>query len=150
MPGYILVGSLSIVQVLGPKTTAEMVAATIQTKPTGIVATMLVPQDSFDAGTAGQELTVFADAIETIIAQGKAVGGFGSSALDASGLEQYYVTFDVAYRPPGAPAGAVTVEAAVPVGLLNTDDAEIGRLLLGEAEAIVDKAYDNLVALAQG
>jgi hypothetical protein len=150
MSSYVLVGSSSIVQILGPNTSADMVSATIRTQPTGIVATTLVSQVAFDDGSAGPALTSFADAIETIIGQGKAVGGSGTSSLDASGLMSYFVTFEVAYSPAGAPTGTVTVDVDVSVGLLDTSDAEIGRTLMGEAEALINAAYDNLVALSQG
>lgn len=150
MSSYTLVGSSSIVQILGPQSSAEMVSVTIKTEPTGVIATMLVSQDAFDNADAGPALTSFAGAIEAIVGQGKAVGGSGSSDLDGSGLQEYFVTFEVAYNPPGAPRGAVTVDVDVPVGLLDTGDAEIGQVLLGKAEAMIDKAYANLVALAQG
>jgi hypothetical protein len=147
---YTLIGNASIVQVLGPKVAADKEAATIQTRPTGIIATLLVDQTAFEDGTAGAFLTDFADSIEAIIAGGKAVGGSGSSSLDASNLQQYFVTFEVAYNPPGAPLGAVTTDVDVPVGLLSKITTVGGQSQIGQAEAMIDKAYSNLVSLAGG
>ena len=148
MAGYILIGSASIVQVLSPKVTQDTVVCTIKTVPTGIIATLPVSQVSFNSNGAAEQLTQFADNIEEIIAGGKAVGGSGTSSLDASGLTEYFVTFEVGYNPPGAPTGTVTVDVDVPVGLLIEQDALIGRTLFAEATALIDKAYKNLVALA--
>lgn len=150
MAAYILVGSNSIVQVLTPTVSEDMVSCTIQTNPTGIVATTLVSQIAFDSNQAAPELTTFADNIEAVIGQGKAVGGSGSQSLDPSGLLAYFVTFTVGYDPPGAPTGTVTVDVDVPVGLLGSGDALIGQTLLGEAEKLVDDAYASLVAMSKG
>lgn len=150
MAGYTLIGSDSIVQVLTPTVTQDSVAATIQTSPTGVIATTLVSKVAFDNNSAAEELTAFADNIEQIIAGGEAVGGTGTSSLNASGLQVYYVTFTVAYNPPGAPAGAVTVDVDVPVGLLTQSDPTIERTVLAEAEAIIAKAYNSLKSMASG
>lgn len=147
---YILIGSTSIVQVLSATVIADVVAATIQTLPTGIRAQTLVPQDAFDQGAAGPLLSTFAGNIEAIIAQGKATGGSGTSSLDASGLQQYAVTFTVTYNPPGAPIGSVTADVDVPVGLLSDSDPATGPASFAQAVALVDATYSNLVALAGG
>ena len=115
MASYTLIGNNAIVQVLSPTVSEDMQAATIQTIPTGIIATALVSQKSFTDDKAAESLTAFADNIETIIGQGKAVGGSGTSSLDASGLQAYFVTFTVGYDPPGAPTGTVTTDVDVPV-----------------------------------
>ncbi len=148
MAAYILIGNSSIVQVLGPKVSAEMEEVTIKTVPTGITAATLVSRDAFDAGTAAPTLEAFASSIEAIIGQGKAVGGSGTTELDANGLQQYFVTFEVGYNPPGAPPGTVTVDVDVPDGLLTSEDAQVGRVVFAQAVAMIDKAYDNLVSLS--
>lgn len=150
MASYLLVGSDSIVQVLSPTVSEDMQAATIQTIPTGIIATTLLAKADFDAGTAGPLLTDFADAIEVVVSQGKAVGGSGTTSLDASGLQQFFVTFEVAYNPPSAPSGTVTADVDVPVGLLSMEEVPEQGSLVGEAEALVNKAYNNLVKLSEG
>lgn len=124
--------------------------ATIQTTKSGVIATIAVSNTSFQSDGAAATLTALADNIETIIGQGKATGGTGTSELDANGLTVYYVTFTVAYNPPGAPTGTVTTEVDVPVNLISIDDPEINATLLAEAEALVNNAYNSLVALSQG
>lgn len=124
--------------------------ATISTIPSGVVASKPVSRTAFDDNLAAPALTGFADAIEAVMSQGKAVGGTGTSDLDTNGLTEYFVTFTVGYDPPGAPPGQVTVDVDVPVGLLDLEDAEIGQTLLGEAEAKVDAAYNSLVSMAGG
>lgn len=150
MASYTLIGNNSIVQVLSPTVSEDMEAATIQTIPTGIIATALVSQTSFKNNQAAESLTAFADNIETIIGQGKAVGGSGTSDLEVSGLQAYFVTFTVGYNPPGAPTGTVTTDVDVPVNILLVDDPALNETLLGEAEAMIDKAYNSLVAMSQG
>ena len=147
---YTLVGSYSSVQVLGPTSSQAVEVASIQTIPTGVVAVIPVVKREFDAGTAGPLLTTFADNIEAVIGQGKAVDGSGKSVLDDNGLVEYYVTFTVGYDPPGAPPGQVTADVDVPIGLLSEGDAELGATLLAQAEAQVTAAYDNLVSLSRG
>lgn len=150
MSSYSLWGSASIVQVLSPTVSEDMVQVTIETNPSGVFATTLVSQVSFNTNQAADQLTAFADAIEAIMSQGKAVGGTPSSKLDANGLQAFYVTFTVAYNPPNGPQGTITADVDVPVGLLDQADAEIGRTLQGEAEALIDAAYNSLVSMAGG
>jgi len=149
-PSYVLIGSSSVVQVLSTTVAQQSVVATIQTIPSNVVAATAVSQTSFDANAAAETLTALADNIEAIIAQGKAIGGTGTSDLDASGLTVYYVTFTVGYNPPNAPTGTVTVDVDVPVNLLNVDDPTISRTLVTQAEATINKAYNSLVALSKG
>lgn len=150
MASYTLMGSTSTVQVLSQTSTQDAVVATISTIPSGVVASKPVSRTAFDDNKAAEALTAFAEAIEAVMSQGKAVGGTGTSDLDSSGLTEYFVTFTVGYNPPGAPPGQVTVDVDVPVGLLDLEDAEIGSTLLGEAEAKVNAAYNSLVSMAGG
>lgn len=150
MASYVLKGSTSTVQVLSPTSSQEAVVATIETIPSGVIAYKAVSRVSFDTDMAAEQLTGFAEAIEAVMSQGKAVSGVGTSDLDSSGLTQYFVTFTVGYNPPGAPPGQVTVDVDVPVGLLDLEDAQIGQTLLSEAEDLIDKAYQNLVSLSKG
>lgn len=148
MASYILVGSSSIVQVLSPTVTADVVAATIQTVPSGIVATTTVPQSEFDSGAASATLASFADAIEAVIASGFVSGGSGSSSLDGSGLQQYFVTFEVVYDPPGAPSGTVTADVDVPVSFLSGVGSVPGVARRRGAMDLIGATYNNLVALS--
>lgn len=150
MASYTLVGSTSTIQVLGPTSSQDAVVATISTIPSGINASKPVSRVAFDANQAAEALTAFAEAIEAVMSQGKAVGGVGTSDLDNSGLTEYFVTFTVGYDPPGAPPGQVTVDVDVPVGLLDLEDGTIGITLLDEAEAKIDAAYSSLVSMSKG
>ena len=150
MASYTLTYSTSTTQVLSSTGSQEAVVATISTIPSGVPATIAVSRVSFDKNQASETLTALANNIETIIGQGKAVGGADTSDLDANGLTEYFVTFTVGYNPPGAPPGQVTVDVDVPVNLLSIDDPEINATLLAEAEAMIDKAYNSLVAMSKG
>lgn len=147
---YDLIGSRELVQVLSPTSTIPVQVCTIRTKPSGVVADLWVLKETFDSGQAGPQLTTFADNIETIIGQGKATGGSPFTDLDGSGLQEVFVSFTVAYAPPGAAAGPITTDVNVPVGLLSESDAEIGRSLLTQAEAMIEDGWNNLVAAANG
>ena len=150
MASYAIKGSDSIVQVLTPTVSEDMVSVTILTSPTGIAATTLVSQTSFDDNKAAETLTAFADNIEQLIALGKAIGGTGSQTLDANGLLSYFVTFTVAYNAAGVPVNQVTVDVDVPVNLLTQTDPAINEVVFGEAEAKIDTAYNSLVSMAGG
>lgn len=147
---YVLKANAPVTQVLSPTVTQDAQLATIQTLPSNVIASIVVSQVSFDANQAAETLTALANNIETIIGQGKAVGGTGTSDLDASGLTAYYVTFEVAYNPPGSITNAINTDVDVPVNLLSISDPEINSTLLAEAEAMVNKAYQSLVSLAGG
>lgn len=150
MASYTLIGNVSTIQVTSPLTSVEGVVATIQTNPSGIIAAIVVSQTSFDNDSAAETLTIFADNIEEIISQGKAVGGSGTSSLDNNGLTAYYVTFIVGYDPPGAPPGQVTADVDVPVNLISESDPAINQTLLTEAEDLINSAYEHLVNLSKG
>lgn len=147
---YDPVSSYSSVEVLGPNASQDVEVVTLSTKPSGVIATIPVLRSEFDNGTTGPLLTTFATNIETILGQGKAVGGTAKTELDTNGLLEYYVTFTVAYTPAGAPPNQLTADVDVPIGLLSSADAEIGATLMQEAEAKISAAYDNLVALTKG
>jgi len=150
MASYTLIGSDSVVQVLSPTVSQDSVYCTISTLPTGVIASTVVSQASFDANDAAETLTALANNIEEIIAQGKATGGSGTSSLDSSGLTEYFVTFTVGYDPPNAPVGTVTVDVDVPINLLSVSDPAINQTLIAEAEQMIDTAYQGLVSLAGG
>jgi hypothetical protein len=146
--GYSLIASESTVQVLSPTLVNDIVYCTIQTSPTGVIASMPVQADVFNAGQMGPELTAFADGIETIVGRGNVIGGSGAQTIDASGLLQDQVSFTVAYVPPGTTVTSITAEALVPVGYLNQSDPAIAQAALNNAVAIVTTVYDNLKAAA--
>ena len=150
MASYVLIASESTVQVLSATVVNSVVYCTIQTDPSNVIASIPVQQDVFDAGQAGVELGNFADAIEQIMTSANISTAVGTQQIDGSGLLADYVTFTVFYNPPGTSGQAVTANADVPVGELNFTDAEIGRVLLENVDAIINGVYANLKSAAGG
>lgn len=150
MAAYSLLASISTVQVLSPTLVNDVVYCTIQTSPSNVIASMPVSETAFNNNGAAEELTAFADGIETIIGRGDVIAGAGAQTIDPNGLLQDQVAFTVAYVPPGSSGTSITAEALVPVGLLSQSDPEIANVVLAEAEAIVSKTYGNLKSAASG
>lgn len=150
MATYEILGSYSTVRSITPTLTEPVVYATIQTQPSGVVASMTLDQAVFMAGDSGPLLQAFADAVEQIMAREEVVAGVGSQALDANGLTSDYVVFTVQYTGPGAASSGVTAQADVPVGILDFQDGAIGELLLQQVDAIIAAAYNALQAAASG
>jgi hypothetical protein len=138
------------VQVLSPSLVNDVVYCTIQTAPSGVIASMPVQASVFNAGGAGPELTAFADGIETMFGRGHVIGAAGAQTIDPSGLLQDQVAFTVQYVPAGSASTSITAEALVPVGYLNQSDPVILEAALNNAEAIITAVYDNLQAAAGG
>lgn len=150
MASYSIQGSYSTVQVITPSLVQPIQYTTIQTQPSGVVASIALDQLEFQAGTSAPLLIAFADAIEQIMANPVVIAGIGTQQLDPNGLLADYVTFTVQYTGAGAAGSGVTAEADVPVGMLNFTDGAIGALLLSEVDAIITKAYDALASAAAG
>ena len=150
MATYSIQGSYTTVQVITPSLTQPIQYTTIQTQPSGVVASIALDKSDFDAGTATPLLVAFADAIEQIMSRTEVIAGIGSQQLDPNGLLTDYVTFTVQYVGPNTAASGVTAEADVPVGMLNFTDGAIGALLLQEVDAIIATAYNALAAAASG
>lgn len=150
MAGYSIQGSYSTVQVISPSLVQPIQYTTIQTSPSGVIASIPLDELDFKAGTASPLLQAFANAIEQIMADPKVIAGIGSQTLDANGLLADYVTFTVQYVGPNTARSGVTAEADVPVGMLNFTDGAIGALLLEEVDAIIAAAYNALVSAAGG
>lgn len=144
MAGYALKGSYQTVQVLSPSLVNDVVYCTIQTSPSGVIASIPVQEDVFDQGAAGVELSNFADAIEQTMRLDYVVAGVGSQQIEPSGLLADYVTFTVQYPSPPTNGTSVTAEASVPVGMLNFTDALIGETLWEDVQQITRDVYDNL------
>jgi hypothetical protein len=148
--GYSLKGSYETVQVLSPTVINPVVYCTIATLPSGVIAAMPVEKRVFNSGQAGVELGNFADAIEQIMADARVISAVGEQLIDPSGLLADNVVFTVQYVSANTAPSGVTAEAVVPVGYLNFTDAEIGRVSLGNVEAIIDGVYANLQSAADG
>ena len=150
MAGYALQGSYSTVQVLSPTLVYPVVYCTISTTPSGVIASIPVGEAEFNSGETGPQLTNFSNAIEQIMALPHVIAGVGSQTIDSNGLLADNVVFTVQYQDATTGPAGVTAEAPVPVNMLNFSDAEIGRVLLGEVEAIINGVYANLKNAAKG
>ena len=150
MANYALKGSYATVQVLSPTLTEAIQFCTIQTTPSDVIASLPVSQAAFNHNQAASELTNFAEAIEQVMQLDYVIAGAGSQQIDANNLLADFVTFTIGYPASTAATSQVTAEADVPVGLLNFSDAEIGRVLLQEVEAITQGVYNNLKSAAGG
>lgn len=145
---YDLLSSNSTVQVLSPTLASNAVDIWISTKPSHAVVNLVLDKGTFDSNEGDVVLALFAGTVEEILAGGKAIGAVGTSDLDASGLREVFVTFTVGYTVPGANLPPATVDVDVPVGLLAGAQGSMGAGALAEAEAMIDAAYNKLVALA--
>lgn len=150
MATYSIQGSYSTVQVITPSLTQPIQYTTIQTQPSGVIASIALAKIDFQAGTGSTLLGIFADAIEQIMSHPEVIAGIGTQQLDENGLLADFVTFTVQYVGPNTASSGVTAEADVPVGMLNFTDGAIGALLLQEVDAIIAKAYNGLKAAAAG
>lgn len=150
MASYSVLTSESTIQVLSPTVVVDAYTATVQTDPTGIVATLTFPNTFFESATAGDLLQAFATNIEAFVSGGKVSGAIGGQVLDANGLLQDTVDFTVSYTPPNSPTGPLTAQVEVPsndlVGIVGP--TTYGNL--AEAEYLINTAYNNLILLSGG
>lgn len=151
MGEYTLVASETTSQVISPTIVRPVVYATIETKPSGVIASLAVDKAQFDAGASGLLLSDYAGNIEQLMALEHVIAGQGSQTLDNNGLLADNVVFTVEYKPAGSGAVSVTAEAVVPTGLLSEGgDPAIERVLMAQAVEIINTVYENLVAAAGG
>lgn len=151
MAGYSLLATESTVQVLSPTVVMDVVYATIQTTPSGVICSLAVPKSEFDAGTAGPLIQSFANDVEELATYQHVIGAEGTQTIEATGLIQDNVAFIVQYVPANNPGTAITAEAVVPNGLLTEGgDPQFESVLIAQAKAIIDGVYANLVSAAGG
>jgi len=151
MASYALLASIQTVQVLSANVVNDVMYCTIQTSPSGVIASLPVSLTAFAQNQAAEQLTSFADDIETMMTQPGVIAGTGEQTIDASGLLADNVTFTVQYVPAGSAPTSITAEAVVPVGLLSEGgDPTIERTLIAQAEAIIAGVYANLQSAAGG
>ena len=151
MATYGLVASETTVQVISPTVVIDIEYVTIQTQPSGVIASLPVIRQEFNQGTAGPLLQDYANNIELMMSQPHVIAGQGSQTLDSNGLLADNVVFTVEYVPAGGTASSVTAEAVVPTRLLSEGgDPQIEQVLLPQAEAIISGVYNNLAAMAGG
>lgn len=150
MASYGLIGSYSTVQVLSPTVVNDIEYCTIRTDPSGVIASKPVQRSVFESNQASSDLGNFAEAIEQIMTNTAVIAGVGSQTIEPSGLLVDNVVFTVEYPAGDTSGSAVTAEAVVPVNLLDFTDAEIGRVLLEQVDAIINTTYGNLKSAAGG
>jgi hypothetical protein len=149
MASYGLVASETTVQVLSPTLVLPIEYVTIQTQPSGVIASLGVSRATFNAGGSGILLQDYANNIELLMTFPHVIAAQGSQSLDTNGLIADNVVFTVEYVPAGANVTSVTAEAVVPSGWLSEGgDPAIERVLIAKAEAIITGVYDNLAAAA--
>jgi hypothetical protein len=122
----------------------DVVYCTIQTIPSGVIASVPVQQANFDNNESGPQLTNLADAIEEVMSNPAVVAGVGSQTIEPSGLLADNVVFTVKYPAGDTSTDAITAEAVVPVGYLDFTDGAIGQASQGNVTAILNQVYDNL------
>lgn len=150
MAGYSLKASYQTVQVLSPTVVNDIQYCTIQTSPSGVIASMPVQLSTFQQDQANVDLGNFADAIEQTMALPSVTAGAGSQSLDASGLLADEVTFTVEYPASAAGSSNITTQVSIPVGELNFTDALIGQTLWEDVQNKIAAAYANLQSAAGG
>lgn len=151
MASYTLIATESTVQVLSPTVVMDVVYCTIETSPSGVIASLPVSKAEFDAGAVGPLLGSYANDIEELVTYQHVIGGQGTQTIDATGLIQDNVAFVVQYVPPSQSGTAITAEAVVPSSLLSEGgDPQIENVLIAQAKAIIDGVYANLVSAAGG
>lgn len=150
MAAYTLLSSYSTVQVLSPQAVNDVVYCTIQTIPSGVIASVPVDQTEFDVAGTGPILESTAEAIETVMTDQRVIAGSPSQSIDSSGLLADNVVFTVQYVPPGSSGTDITADATVPVTLLNFSEEPRDQLNAARVETIIDAVYTNLQNAAGG
>lgn len=147
---YVLLSSRSSVQVLSPTLVVDTVSCTIQTGPSGVVATREVPLSEFTADQGEGILNSLAVAIEQVMSDGMVSGASGTQLIDDSGLILDAVSFVVTYQPPPPIPGPISVDVTIPVDVLTADTSFGSFLAGGSAADQISAAYQRLQAMAQG
>lgn len=148
MAGYTLLQSASTVQVISSTLVVDAVVVTAQTSPSGVVATLPIPQEWIDAGTSAEALQTFADSVESLMAETAVLAATGVQSVDENGLLEYAVEFTVGYTSPGSATGPLTKTVDVPVSALGPSIASGFTVSPVIARSLIDYAYAQLVYLA--
>ena len=147
---YDLGPTASSVQVLSPTLVQPIVDCPIRTKPSGVILNYWIDKATWDAGLGPALLENVAAGVEHIMSSQPVIGAAGSQQLDANGLLSQFVTFIVAYTPPGSTLGAATLDVDVPIGDFGQDAIAGENFGLNDAEARIQAGYQGLVNLANG
>ena len=147
---FTLLASDQTVQVLSPTVVNDVLYCTIQTIPSGVIASYPIPVEWLGLESSSDRLGTFAHNIEEAMALPYVVAGAGTQTLDANGLLQDMVSFTVQYVQPDTTGTQVTAEAIIPVAYL------IGPSILSAtpgnptAKSLLDAVYADLQLLAGG
>lgn len=147
---YDALATQTSIQVLSPTVVLDAIDTTLRTKPSGVIFDYWLAKADFDAGTAGTLLEQVAGGVEHIMSTEPVIGGYGTSQLDKTGLLAQFVTFTVAYTVPGSISGPLTVDVDVPVTDFGQDAIAGENFGLADASALIQAAYANLQAVANG
>jgi hypothetical protein len=147
---YDALSSQSSIQVLSPTVTLPVVNTVLRTKPHGVIFEYWLAKADFDAGTAGGLLEQVASDVEQIMAGEPVIAGVGGAQLDSSGLLAQYITFTVAYTPPGSTTGPLTADVDVPVTDFGQDVLGGVNAGLEDAAAKIQAVYAHLQSVAAG
>lgn len=150
MAGYTMQGSYSTVQVKSPTLVLPVQYCTVQTSPSGVIASFPVSEQDFTGGYADQVLTDFASGIEYLMGLPHVIGATGSQTIDTVGLLADTVVFTVEYRDPVHAPNGVTAEAPVDAQLIYGIPRALENSSAVSAEDPIIIAYNNLKAASGG
>lgn len=145
---YNLVTTQSSIQVISPTTVLDIVVATIQTKPSGVIFDYWLAKADFDEATAATILDAVAAGVEQIMSTQPVSAAVGSPQLDRSGLQAEIITFTVAYQTPGSVFPPATIDVEVPASDFGQDTLDGHNAGLEDATAKIARAYARLKAAA--
>ncbi len=150
MPGYTILASQSTVHVLSATVVVDGQSVTIQTTPSAVIASVVIPQESLTSADAVDILTWFAHDIEEIMQHYPVVAATGAQTLDANGLLQYEVVFTVGYTPTGSALPPLTTQVSVELAGVAGVNTFSDPAALDSWVTAVEAAYAGLQKTAAG
>lgn len=141
---YSVVAQHPDVQVLGPTQVLDVQRVTIRTRPSGALLEYPVPAIIWPDAGGAIILESLASGVENMIAQGFAVAATYVNDIDETGLLVDYVEFLVQLRDAAGRLLPQTTTARVPEELFIGGDDPFAFGLIGDAVAILEKAYADL------
>lgn len=147
---YALLASYTTVQVVSPTLVNDVLYCTVSTLPSGVIASLPVPQGEFESVLTSVVLEGYALAIEEVMKLPSVTAGSGIQTIDTSGLLADAVSFTVQYVQSGTSGTSVTAQAVVPVTELQGVETSPGVIDITAAKAIIDGVYASLQNAAGG
>jgi hypothetical protein len=145
---YTTISARQTIQVVSQTESADVEAVTIQTIPSLIRMTVLVPLKEWTGGKAATYLEPPASIVEGLVAEGFVSSASYVQDTDASGLLSGFLNLTVSYTPPGSPGLPFTTIVQVPMTALATDDAYTAWAKAQPGGHPIETAYDALKATA--